>query len=400
MSRNGAPAAPAEPLTVFQSHKPDQEKALHQSLEHFRLFIENVQEYALFLLDTSGRITSWNRGAERIKGYKAPEVLGKHFSIFYSPKDIRARKPQHGLEKAAAKGQWQDEGWRLRKDGSRFWASVVITGLRNTNGVLTGFAKITRDLTERRRIEESLHKLTGRLLTVRDDERRRLARELHDSTAQLLTALSLNLSVLEQHGRFAADSPASKSLAECFALADQASQELRNLSHLLHPPLLDEVGLSPALRWYVDGFVRRTRIKVRLEMPKELVRLPLHVETTLFRVTQECLTNVYRHSGSPTASVRVEKKSSGVRLRVRDRGCGIPEQSLQLESLPHVGIGLPGMKERVQHMGGSMTIRRVLPGTIIDVLLPISQRTAEERTPAVSERLLTTKTQRHKEKAS
>ncbi|HEX5483194.1 MAG TPA: PAS domain S-box protein, partial [Terriglobia bacterium] len=341
MSTDGAQPAPAESLAVSQSQNPDHDKGLRHSLEHFRLFIENVREYAMFLLDTEGRITSWNRGAERIKGYKAPEILGKHFSIFYSPQDIRAGRPRHGLEKAAAEGQWRDEGWRLRKDGSKFWATVVITALREENGELKGFAKITRDLTERRRAEESLHELTNRILSIRDDERRRLARDLHDSTAQLLTALSLNLTVLEKQGRFAAESPAANALAECFTLAEQASQELRNFSYLLHPPLLDEAGLAPALQWYVDGFARRTQIKVRLAMPEDLGRLPTEIETALFRVVQECLTNVYRHSGSHSASVRVKKGRSAVCLGVRDAGRGIPEQ--RLESPHLVGVGLPGM---------------------------------------------------------
>ncbi|MGH7868597.1 MAG: PAS domain S-box protein, partial [Candidatus Dormibacteraceae bacterium] len=171
----------------------DRETALSQSEERFRLLVESVQDYAIFMLDADGHIISWNRGAERIKGYTGSEIMGQHFSVFYPREDIEAGKPERGLRIATAEGRFEDEGWRIRKDGSRFWASVVITALRDKAENLRGFAKVTRDMTDRKQAEESLRRLTGQLLSLQDEERRRLARELHDSTAQVLTALSLNL---------------------------------------------------------------------------------------------------------------------------------------------------------------------------------------------------------------
>src|SRR5205807_8151859 len=122
----------------------------------FRLMVENVKDYAIFMLDAGGRVATWNAGAERIKGYSAKEIIGQHFSRFYPPEDVQARKPERELQVAAAEGQWAEEGWRVRKDGSRFWASVVMTALRDADGALLGFGKLTRDVTERRRVEPAL----------------------------------------------------------------------------------------------------------------------------------------------------------------------------------------------------------------------------------------------------
>src|SRR5439155_1645286 len=136
---------------------------LRDSEQPFRLIVESVQDYAIFMLDVTGRVTSWNVGAQRIKGYSAEEIVGEHFSRFYLPEDVQARKPERELQVAAVEGRCEDEGWRVRKDGSRFWANVVITALRSADGALLGFAKLTRDLTERRRTETALRRNEERL---------------------------------------------------------------------------------------------------------------------------------------------------------------------------------------------------------------------------------------------
>ena len=177
------------------------EENLRRSEEKFRLLVEAVQDYAIFMLDTEGRVSSWNIGAERIKGYKASEILGKHFSVFYPEEDIRAKKPERELKLALEKGSVEDEGWRIRRDGSRLWASVVITALRDNFGTHVGFTKVTRDFTERRRVQEalvdsrqklqnseiSLRELSAHLLQSQDEERRRIGRDLHDSLGQYLS---------------------------------------------------------------------------------------------------------------------------------------------------------------------------------------------------------------------
>ena len=352
----------------------DEGVALHQSEERFRLLVESVQDYAIFMLDPDGHIISWNRGAERIKGYTTAEIMGQHFSVFYPREDVEAGKPDQALQTADAEERFENEGWRLRKDGSRFWASVVITALRDKAGNVTGFAKVTRDMTDRKQYEESLRRLTGQLLSLQDEERRRLARELHDSTAQVLTALSLNLARMKHSTELTRHPQMSDALTESAALADQASQEIRTLSYLLHPPMLDEVGLTEALRWYARGFAQRTRIEIDLDIPEEFGRLPRDIETVLFRIVQESLGNVYRHSGSAIAGVRLEKRPAEICLCVWDRGKGLPEGILQRRngSRATLGVGIQGMEERVSQLGGRMALRPGQPGAVIDVFLPLS----------------------------
>ncbi len=343
---------------------------LRRSEEQFRLLVEGVQDYAIFMLDIDGHILSWNLGAQRIKGYTPHEIIGKHFSVFYPSQDIRADKPARELEIAAKEGRFEEEGWRVRKDGSRFWANVVLTALFE-GGVLRGFAKVTRDITERKRTERVVRELSGRLLKIQDEERRRLARELHDSTGQLLSALSLNLTVIKQSDDERGGETASI-ITECLALTDEAAQEIRTLSYLLHPPLLDQAGLTHALRWYVDGFMHRTSIKVDLKMTSDIERLPEEYELTLFRIVQEGLTNIHRHSGSDTAEIHLHRDFSHIMLDVRDRGKGIPDSAYRhdADGAVTLGVGVRGMRERVRQLGGSLEIGPANPGTILRVILP------------------------------
>ena len=234
----------------------------------------------------------------------------------------------------------------------------------------TLLARSIRYALERARAERMLHDLSARLLDLQDEERRRIARELHDTTAQTLSALCMTLSLADRRG---ADAASTQSLlVESQALADQALKEVRTLSYLLHPPLLDELGLSGAVRDYADGFAERSGVRVDLELPSNLGRLPKDVETALFRVMQECLTNIHRHSGSRTASIRLSRTPSGVHLEVRDTGRGMPEgwEAEPGSSLHRLGVGIAGMRERVRQLGGRLDIRSSAIGTIITAIVP------------------------------
>ena len=237
---------------------------------------------------------------------------------------------------------------------------------------MRSFSKVTRDVTERRTYEEALRELSGRLLRLQDEERRRMARELHDSTAQTLAALSLNLALVKQRTGELDDPRTAKALAESMELADQASREIRTLSYLLHPPMLDEVGLAHALRWYADGFANRTGIKTDAYLSPELHRLPADVETALFRIAQECLTNIHRHSGSPTATVLLTATSGGIALKVTDQGQGVPDDVTHegCGDPAALGVGIRGMRERVRQLGGRLDLKNGHPGTIVEVVLP------------------------------
>jgi signal transduction histidine kinase len=233
-------------------------------------------------------------------------------------------------------------------------------------------AELRAQVAERKRAEESLVELTGRLLQLRDEEQRRVARELHDSVGQLLVAMSMN------HGRALAEehlsAVAAKAIAENTALLAQVSNEIRTISHLLHPPLLDEVGLAPGVREYLEGFAERSRMKVRFEIAEDFGRLPRDLETALFRIVQEGLTNVHRHSESQTVTVRIVRSADEVWVAIADAGRGIPKQKIcEIEAGRASGIGLRGMRERVRQLGGSFEIRSTDKGTVVVTRLPLDR---------------------------
>jgi signal transduction histidine kinase len=228
------------------------------------------------------------------------------------------------------------------------------------------------EIAERRQAEDSLRQLSTRLLRVQDEERQRLARDLHDSTAQSLAGLSMNLAVA-QECRAALDERGRAALDESEALAEHCSREIRSLSYLLHPPLLTEVGLVAAVRWCADGFAQRSGIAVELDLSKGFGRLPADVENALFRIVQECLANVQKHSGSPTARIRLARQGRRVALEVRDDGRGMPaDLPGRGDAVASFGVGLLGMRERVRQLGGRFAIDSGAGGATIrvDIDLP------------------------------
>ena len=221
--------------------------------------------------------------------------------------------------------------------------------------------------------ESLLRKLSHTLLTLRDQERRRIARELHDSTGQILTALQLNLASAQRDAS-RLEAGLSRKLAESIGLADQAINEIRTMSYLLHPPMLDESGLGVALEWYVDGFAERTGLKVALRLPGTLKRLSRDLELAIFRIVQEALTNVHRHSGSKTASVELVAEVGRIKLTVQDAGRGIPKEKLADcgNGIVKMGVGLAGMRERVWQFGGKFELMSTSPGTRLMVTFPLN----------------------------
>jgi PAS domain S-box-containing protein len=345
--------------------------------------VESVNDYAIFLLSPEGKVVSWNQGAQKIKGYAADEIIGKHFSCFYPQEAIESKWPDRELEIAGREGRFSDEGLRVRKDGSTFWANVVITALRDDAGNLQGFSKVTRDLTERRELEErsrelnkelrthigqlvetqrqvelrtlELQKLSGDLLHVQDEERRRISRTLHDELGQELAALKIELDMQDQ-----------EKLAPAIQMVERALSKVRNLSYLLHPPLLDESGLVPALHWYFDGLRKRSELRITFDSkPAIFSRLPRDLETAIFRVIQEALTNAYRHSGSQDVRIDLTQTADSVTVRVRDFGKGIGPLA------SHAGVGISGMKERLKQLNGELRIFRAEPGTVVEATLPV-----------------------------
>jgi signal transduction histidine kinase len=233
-----------------------------------------------------------------------------------------------------------------------------------------------------------MQKLSQRLLNVRDDERRKLARDLHDSTGQTLAALKITLSLLQEDCK--AEPTRLAMVSDVAQLADQAIQDIRTISYLLHPPLLDEVGFACAAEWYIEGFAKRSGINVRVDIATPSKRLPKRMEIALFRVLQESLTNVHRHSGASDASIQFKHDTKAVTLEIRDFGSGIPEE--RLRSVDGVstgnGVGLAGMRERLCELNGKLEIESDGRGTSLRAIVPLYQSTvaAEDDGPLVESR--------------
>lgn len=221
--------------------------------------------------------------------------------------------------------------------------------------------------------EDAMRQLSGRLLRLQDEERQRIARELHDTTAQNLAALIMNLDAVKKSSQMLG-AAARRALREGLTLAKQASQQVRTLSYLLHPPMMNEFGLAPAIGWYVRGFSERSGIRVALDIPRQLDRLPQEIETTIFRIMQEALTNIHRHSGARTAAVRLRRQADEIVLAVKDRGTGVPAsvmRAIDTGSGDGMGVGIPGMRERAKLVAGRLTIESSRRGTIVTAILPL-----------------------------
>ena len=387
------------------------ERALRESEERFRLLVQGMQEYGIFQLDPLGNVVSWNAGAARLMGYRAEEIIGKHFSVFYPKDDVLSGKPEHNLGEAGRTGQTEEEGWRIRKDGSRFWVNVLLTALRDAQGNLRGYAKLTRDMTERREREEALTRtkellelrveqraavltrvneelrveiaerrhteeqfketldqlraLAARLQSVREQERALIAREIHDELGQACTAIKMDLALI---GRKITKRQAQlrAKIESSMRLVDEMIVTLRRIASDLRPRTLDDLGLAAALEWQGQEFEKRTGIKCHLVLPQEPLNLDPERSTAIFRIFQESLTNVTRHSQATSVEARLEIEEDQLIFRVHDNGKGFdPEEAKAKKSL-----GLVGMQERALLLQGEVRIEGV-PGSGTTMILQI-----------------------------
>ncbi len=225
---------------------------------------------------------------------------------------------------------------------------------------------------------ENLRELSGRLLQLRDEERKQIARELHDSVGQMLAAIGMNIAIVRAQAD-KLDEVGARAVSDNAGLVEQISTEIRTISHLLHPPLLDVAGLASAIRWYVDEFSERSKIKVELDMPPEIRRLPDAMELAIFRLVQECLTNIHRHSGSKTATISIREQELSVIVEIKDAGKGIPlDKQLELRS-GRAGVGFRSLRERLRQFGGELKIQSDSNGTSVIADLPLSMNANQER---------------------
>ena len=321
---------------------------------------------AIISCDMADRIVSWNRAAERIFGYIAEQMLGQSTAII---------TPEDRQEEAKAIKQRVRQGERiehfetvlLARNGELIDVEMAIFPLQDDSGVVTGICAVLRDVRGRKAAERQLRQLSGRLLQVQDEERRRLARELHDSTAQSLAALSVNLSLLSHHGDQLSEEKRATLLTDSLTLADEVARALRTHAYLLHPPLLEECGLSAALHWLAEGFAKRSGIPVEVDVPPELGRFDAERELTVFRVVQESLANVHRHTKSPTAKIRLEQSLDELTVEVRADGGGVMREGQETS-----GVGICGMRERLARVGGSLLVSLHPSGSTVRARIPTS----------------------------
>src|SRR5246127_2627527 len=320
---------------------------------------ERMQQGAA-MLDASGCIIYCNLSLAQLLGMSREKVIGGYMQDLLDPAD---RPSCQKLQQEAQTGSSEGEMSLRLADGSLIPANFsfsVLSRDKSATGVL-----IT-DL----RLHKQQIEFASRLQHIQDEERKRIARELHDSVGQLLAAIGMNINiVLAQSHKL--DSKAARAVSDNARLVEQVSSEIRTISHLLHPPLLDLAGLASALHWYVDGFSDRSQIKVDLEIPADLGRLPSDMEIAIFRIVQECLTNIHRHSGSSTAAIRVYQEKERVIVEVEDRGKGIPAEKQRELEAGRGGVGFGGMRERVRQLGGTLEIRSQGSGTLVSVTLNV-----------------------------
>jgi PAS domain S-box-containing protein len=381
------------------------EKSLRLREAELAELLENAPE-GVHQTDPDQKILWANNALLKLFGYRPEELIGHHLSEFFVQENTldeywgklmrREEVIDFPAEFRCKDGSIKDvfiHSNGLWKDGQFVRTRSFIRDVTERNGMIQAL-KLAHEELEMRVSERTaeleqknlqileqakilemknrdLRELSARLLQVQDDERRRIARDLHDGTGQMLALLSMTLSRLEtEAGKFSPE--LAKGLAENVEIVKEVSAELRTLSYLLHPPLLDETGLESALRWYVDGFGKRSGIEVALDLPDDLGRLSRELETAIYRIVQECLTNIHRHSESLTATIRLSQSPGQIALEIKDDGRGIPQEKLsKIASTGLPGVGLRGMRERIMDFHGELEITSRAKGTDIKIIIPL-----------------------------
>ncbi len=345
-----------------------------QGAEHpYRLLVESIEEGAATLSD-DGTVLYSNRSFAAFFDAPLEKFIGAPLHNFVTGNDAEFLKTLIlGAKLASTRGEIR----LLKRHGKPRTIRLTLSpnrelGLEAICAVATELTEIV-DANEALRVTEtSLRQLSARLLQLQDEERRRIARDLHDVTGQKVAVLSMSLDRLarltEQR-----KPEAKESIKESREIVSQIGEEIRTLSYILHPPLLDECGLASAVHWYAEGFEKRSGIKLEVSIDGDLPRLPADAETTLFRVVQESLTNVHRYSGSSSAKIRISKNSKEVRLEIIDYGHGIKSGTARakLDGAAPLGVGIPGMRERLHQLGGGLTVDFGTNGTRVTATLPI-----------------------------
>lgn len=354
------------------------EEALRASEERFRTLVRDFN-VGVVLLGADARIQFANHAAQQMFGVTMEQVQGKNSSQLdliciredgtEIPFDLR---PGPLVFKTGQPIKNQVIGWRRPGSGEVLWTLGNAVPQFAQDGSISTVINTFTNITERKQAEEALHQLSTRLLQLQDEERRRLGRELHDSLAQSVLAVNLSLAQAMQPSD-SLDERSRRALSEARHILQQMSREIRTLSYLLHPPLLDELGLVSAVKEYAEGFSERSGIKLDLNIQAGFGRLSQESETALFRIVQESLSNIQRHSGSQTAKIHLHTGSAWVNLEVSDRGRGMDKNAIERGngSGTRLGVGILGMRERMAQLGGKLEIESNSRGTTVKATIPL-----------------------------
>lgn len=394
-ARSGRTAAAPSIVSHDALQGAGEESSLNLREQIFRAIGESI-DYGVWICDAEGRNIYASPSFLKLVGLTQEQCSARGWTQILHPDDVEATVA--AWEKCVSEGSLWEREHRFRTANGG-WHYVLARGvpMSDAQGKIVYWAGINLDIQHRKESEhqllllveslesrvsqrtielqnatEKLRELTGTLLQTQDEERRRIARELHDGVGQLVVAMSMTLSnIVGEKEKLSLE--AQQTLDQSLALIDQASREIRTMSHLLHPPLLDEVGLDSALRWYIEGFSERSKITVRTEMATGFSDdLPRELALSVFRIVQESLTNIHRHSESPTAFVKIDRAPGKITLSVEDQGKGIPiDVQAKISSGEIVGVGLRGMRERIRQFDGQLEFHSSPKGTRIVAILPV-----------------------------
>jgi PAS domain S-box-containing protein len=349
-------------------------EALRRSQEDFRIIFDHAA-IGMVLVDPSGHLLRGNPAFRSMLGYTERELPALTFAEVTHADDVTLNQSLYQDVIAGKLDQYQLKKRYIRKDGDLRSARVTVSALRAASGELQYSVAMVEDITSQEMAERTLLQMSNRLLHIQEEEQRRIAREVHDSTSQEMTALTLNLGALKV-SEHTFPAKARKQIAESLALAKRVAREIRTFSYLLHPPMLNELGLWAALRMFVEEFRERSGLQVSLEISKEVEATKLHPsqEIALFRCVQEALANIHRHSGSRTASVQFQLKNRSIEASITDTGRGLPVallKEIQTSKGLAGGVGISGMRERIAYIGGHLEIRTDEFGTTITAVIPV-----------------------------
>ena len=345
------------------------EVALRESEERYRELFENAKD-AMFVHDLEGNYSRINRAAEELSGYSRGEIVGHNFTEFIAKEHIKLVR-QHFCSKLARVGETSYEVDVIAKDGRRVPVEVSSRAIYE-NGVMVGVQGMAHDITERKLAQDALQMFSRQLIEAQEDERRRISRELHDQIGQILTAVKMNLYTVQQ---FCKTSEAGSYVTDNIEAVDEALRLVRDLSVDLRPPVLDDLGLATALRWYVDRYINRTglNVEVIIDLPDHNERFSREGETTCFRIAQEALSNIARHAQATQIQMQLAKDGNVLLLTVKDNGVGFDIERLRKRAPRTATLGLVSMQERAHAAGGSIEIDSVRSkGTEVRLTLPLA----------------------------